>query len=219
MSETFYLPREQQAELAELLDQVPFLVGQLAITITRQDRLGAGPRISRGKTAQPLPYNVGASAAADALHDELAGWVKLVCEQRQLEYTHDFGNNTISLARWLRRWIIALALTEGSDTALLDIETVILDARRAIDRPAERRPHINPELLAESDRQLLNARGIEHLARELDTRYRNLTRRRVHALHEAGRITPAANIEGMHLFRLGDVLVAHLTHPIRRKIA
>lgn len=217
MSETFYLPREQQAELVELLDQVPFLVEQLAITICRQDRLGAGPRISRGKSAQPLPFNVDASAAADALHDELTKWVRAVCEQRNL--TYDSRNDTISLARWLRRWHIALALTEGSDTALHDIEAVILDARRAIDRPSPQRPHINPQLLAEADRQLLNARGIEHLARELDTRYRNLNRRRVHALHEAGRITPAANIEGMHLFRVGDVLVAHLSHPAKQKTA
>lgn len=213
----YYLDRQQQTELAELLGQVPFLVEQLAITITRQDRLGTGPRISRGKTEQPLPFNVGASDAADRLHWELAQWVRAVCEQRQLDY--DSRDDTISLARWLRRWIIALALTEGADTALLDIEAAILDARRAIDRPAERRPHIDPQLLAEADRQLLNARGIEHLARELDTRYRNLTRRRVHALHEAGRITPAANIEGMHLFRVGDVLVAHLANPIRRKTA
>ena len=218
MSETFYLPRDQQAQLVELLDQIPFLVEQLAITICRQDRLGGGPRISRGKTAQPLPYNTNASDAADALHDELAGWVRRVCEQRQLDY-HEGRDNTISLARWLRRWTIALALTEGAETALHDIETVILDARNAIDRPPQHRPHIDPELLAEADRQLLNARGIEHLARELDTRYRNLNRRRVHALHEAGRITPAANIEGMHLFRVGDVLVAHLDHPIRRKTA
>lgn len=137
MSETFYLPREQQAQLAELLDQVPFLVEQLAITICRQDRLGAGPRISRGKSAQPLPYNANASEAADALHDELTQWVRAVCEQRNL--TYDSRNDTISLARWLRRWHIALALTEGSDTALHDIEAVILDARRAIDRPPPRR--------------------------------------------------------------------------------
>lgn len=217
MSETFYLPRDQQAQLAELLDQIPFLVEQLAITITRQDRLGAGPRISRCKTEQPLPFNIDASEVADRLHWELAQWVRAVCEQRQLDY--DSRDDTISLARWLRRWTIALALAEGSDTALTDIETVILDARRAIDRPPPHRPHINPELLAEADRQLLNARGIEHLARELDTRYRNLNRRRVHALHEAGRITPAANIEGTHLYRIGDVLEAHLTHPIRQKTA
>lgn len=217
MSETFYLPREQQAELVELLDQVPFLVEQLAITITRQDRLGAGPRISRGKTTQPLPYNANASEAADNLHWELTGWVRRVCEQRNL--TYDSRNNTISLARWLRRWIIALALTEGAEAALIDIEAAVSEARHAIDRPPPHRPHINPELLAEADRQLLNARGIEHLARELDTRYRNLNRRRVHALHEAGRITPAANIEGTHLYRIGDVLVAHLSHPIRRKTA
>ncbi|CCW14620.1 hypothetical protein [Rhodococcus aetherivorans] len=218
MSETFYLPRDQQAQLVELLDQVPFLVEQLAITICRQDRLGAGPRISRGKQASPLPYNVGASDAADALHDELASWVRLVSEQRQLDY-HEDRDDTISLARWLQRWHIALALTEGAETALLDIETVILDARRAIDRPPPRRPHIDPTLINEATNQLLNARGIEHLARELDTRYRNLNRRRVHALHEAGRITPAANIEGTHLYRIGDVLEAHLTHPIRRKTA
>lgn len=219
MSDTdhYFISRAEQQQLTELLDTIPALIDDLTITIARQDRLGNGPRISRGKSAQPLPYNVNASEVADQLHNELASWVRHTCEHRTMSY--DSNNDTISLARWLRRWIIALALTEGSDTALTDIEAVILDARRAIDRPPPQRPHINPELLAEADRQLLNARGIEHLARELDTRYRNLTRRRVHALHEAGRITPAANIEGMHLFRVGDVLVAHLANPIRRKTA
>lgn len=213
MSETFYLPREQQAELVELLDQVPFLVEQLAITITRQDRLGAGPRISRGKTEQPLPFNVDASEVADRLHWELAQWVRAVCEQRQLDY--DSRDDTISLARWLRRWIIALALTEGSETALIDIEAVIFDARRAIDRPPRNPPPRDDD---EARRALLNASGIEKLAQQLDPRYRTLTAARVDSLHRAGHIEPVHNAGGIgKLYLVGDVLDAHLTVKTRRR--
>lgn len=216
MSETFYLPREQQAELAELLDQVPFLVEQLAITITRQDRLGAGPRISRGKTAQPLPYNVGASNAADALHDELAGWVRRVCEQRNL--TYGSRNDTISLARWLRRWIIALALTEGADTALIDIEAVILDARHAIDRPAER-PRSQPDQceIAEADRMVLNASAASRLAKSIG--YQTLTVRRIKYLRESGRITPIPTAGRSLVFLFGDIRKAHIESAEEEPVA
>lgn len=214
MSEASYLPRWQQQELIELLAEIPFLVEQLAITITRQDRLGAGPRISRGKTEQPLPYNVNASEAADELHHELASWVRRVCEQRQLDY--DSRDDTIGLARWLRRWIIALALTEGAETALLDIEAVILNARHAIDRPPQNpRP---PRDDTEARRAILNASGIEKLTQQLDPRYRNLTAARVDSLHRAGHITPVHNVGGIgRLYLVGDVLDAHLNVKTRKR--
>ncbi|WML63641.1 hypothetical protein [Rhodococcus sp. AH-ZY2] len=137
MSETFYLPREQQAELTELLDTIPALIDDLTITIAKQDRLGNGPRISRGKTAQPLPFNVNASEAADQLHNELASWVRHTCEHRTMSY--DSSNDTLSLTRWLKRWIIALALSPGSEEALPAIRAAIHHARRATDRPATKR--------------------------------------------------------------------------------
>lgn len=206
----YFISRAEQQQLTELLDTIPALVEDLAVTVSRQDRLGNGPRISRGKQAQPLPYNVNASEAADQLHNELASWVRHTCEHRTMSY--DSSNDTLSLARWLKRWIIALALSPGSEEALPAIRAAIHHARRATDRPN----HKTPGDINEAANQTLNARGIENLARELDDRFRTLTRRRVHSLHEAELIQPIVKIEGMHLFNVGDVLIAHLSHPIRK---
>lgn len=227
MSETFYLPREQQAELAELLypghqapphiwaASIPSLVEDLAVAIARQDRMGTGMRIRSGSDEQPLPYNDDASRTADELHNELAGWARLVIDQRHIDY--DAGNNTIDIARWLKRWIIALAMCEGAETALVDIRKAVKRTRRIIDRPQDPR-WMNADQLEASDSRL-NARGIEALARELGEQYANLNRDRVRTLHSAGKIQPVhidEDSDEQYLFRVGDVLAAHLAHPTRR---
>ncbi len=227
MSETFYLPRPQQQELAQLLHpghqapehiraaSIPSLVEDLAIAIARQDRMGTGMRIRSGSDEQPLPFNDDASQAADELHNELAGWARLVIEQRHIDY--DAGNNTIDIARWLKRWIIALALCEGAETALVDIRKVVKRTRCVVDRPKDPR-WMHADRLEASD-STLNARGIEALARELGEQYAGLNRDRVRTLHSAGKIQPVHIDEGsdeQFLFRVGDVLAAHLTHPTRR---
>lgn len=136
MTDDFFLDRPSQAALVELLDQIPGLVEDLAIAITRQDRMASGIKIAKGSDEQPLPFNEDASESARALHDELARWVRLTCEQRRMTYAHT--DDTINLARWLQRWIIALAMTEGADQALHDIRYTIRSARASCDRPREK---------------------------------------------------------------------------------
>ncbi|WP_343466368.1 hypothetical protein AAI421_14535 [Rhodococcus aetherivorans] len=137
MSETFYLPREQQTELVELLDQVPDTIEDLTIAVTRQDRIGGNNlRIRSGIGEQPLPLNLNASEASDVLHDTLASWVRHTCEHRALDYTG--RGDTMNLARWLKRWIVALALSPGADESLGEIRHAIHNARRACDRPRDK---------------------------------------------------------------------------------
>lgn len=139
----FYLPRDQQDALVELLATIPTLVEDLAVTLTRQDRIGSSIRTGRGSDDQPLPYSIHASDAADLLHDTLAAWVRHVTEQRALPSPQ--RNDTLGLARWLTRWIVALALTPGADEAPGEIRHAIAQARRACDKPREKRVHRPPE--------------------------------------------------------------------------
>jgi len=132
----YYLPRSDQDKLVAILGTIPSLVEDLAVTLCKQDRISqSGPRISTGKNAQPLPYSPEASEAADLLHDTLAAWVKVVCDQRALEAPGH--NDTKSLARWLHRWHIALAMTEGAQESFNEIAYAVGVARRAVDRPQD----------------------------------------------------------------------------------
>lgn len=160
MTDDFYLDRPSQAALVELLEQIPGLVEDLTIAITRQDRFSTGMRIRRGSDEQPLPLNGYASDAARDLHSELSRWVRMVVEQRQLDYTGP--DATISLAWWLKRWIIALALTPGSEEAVDDIQHAMRKARAAVDRPREkgsegRPPGENLEAVPLTKRELREA--------------------------------------------------------------
>ncbi|WP_072689305.1 hypothetical protein [Rhodococcus marinonascens] len=130
-----FLTRAEIRQLVTMLQEIPELVEDLAITITRQDRIVAkgGPKLSRGSDEQPLVFNVNASEVADDLHGTLVGWVRHVCESRAMAYEGHVS--TLSLARWLDRHVISLAMTEGSEEALDEISYAMRRARRAMDLP------------------------------------------------------------------------------------
>lgn len=131
----YFMPRPDQDTLVEILTEIPALVEDLTIAITRQDRIAVGGlRTRNGSDAQPLPLNIAAMEAADLLHDTLAAWTNLVCEQRNYPKP---SNDTLTLGRWLTTHVIALALTEGAGEALGEIRHAIRQARRATDRPRD----------------------------------------------------------------------------------
>ncbi|WP_280479113.1 hypothetical protein [Nocardia asiatica] len=216
-----FIPRHELTKLRELLLQIPSLAVDLGVAITKQARLGeiGKGRKPRRPSEQPLPYHIDAAAVADELHNELTGWVRVVCEQRAIEYTGP--TSTPGLARWLERHIIALAMTEGSETALTEIGRIFDVADRIVCPPALRIV-VDAEKLATARRQALNASGIAALAKELGEEFRHLTKRRVFVLREAKLIQPLPGpwrADWPLLFRVGDVLDAHLTLPIRARHA
>lgn len=213
-----FITKHELTKLREVLAEIPTLAADLPVTITKQARLG---EVGRGRkprrpSEQPLPYHVDAARVADELHNALAGWVRLTCEQRAMDYTGP--TSTAGLARWLDRHYIALAMTEGSETALEELGHLADVAHRIICPPPS--PIVvDAASLARARAQLLNPNGIATLARELGEEYRHLTRRRVHVLKEAGLIRPVPG-PWLHLmFNVGDVLDAHLLLPIRERHA
>lgn len=242
-ADQFYIDRNEQRRLSERLRKVPGLVPELDIAVMKQDRLGGnGRRGGRQRPSeQPLPYSADASDVYDRLHSTLVSWARLVCEQRGRRYlpvrfTHPpefvgpllpgqsrmprgYIDNTSGVSRWLDRHLIALAMTEGADRAYSEISDVVREAE-VIACPPAARIVIDEGRVAQARRERLNAHGIGMLAKELGEEYRNLTERRVQTLHEAGKIreVPGPWLPGHPtLYVVGDVMDAHLLHPIRKR--
>lgn len=214
MSETFYLDREGQRKLVKALREIPSLVEDLAVTITKRDRLTRpepGGRSSVERVEMPLPINIDAVDAADALCACLLRWVQDVCQARQLPYPWSGSTNTLTLAAWLDRNVIALALTDGAENAPGQIGHHVKMARRAVDLPPD-------EICAEPDMEkinlsydmLLTARELSGIMPQLGEK--PLKADTIHSWTDTRRHGANAlqhrEIPGVkgHVYRLGDVL-------------
>ena len=207
----FYLDRRGQRELVVILGGVPSLAEDLMVTLTKQSRTARREMASRPrKRESALPLHMGAAHESAELHNCLTTWVRAVCEQRSLDY--DGTDDVIGLARWLRRWIIALAMTEGADDALPEIKDQVARCRRITDIPPEDEVVIDQDRLRRANRQVLTAGQVERIAGQLGEIGRGLTKGRVETLAKRKHIHPAAIDGKTRFFRFGDVLDAHLRH-------
>ncbi|MFC9769176.1 hypothetical protein [Rhodococcus jostii] len=216
-----FLSREEIRKLVALLREMPELVEELAVTITRQDRIGTpGSAGKRRGEEQPLPFNATAAEAADDLHTTLVAWVRHVCESRRVDY--DGRDGTCGVARWLDRNVIALAMTEGSGEALDEIQYAMRRARWATDRPAVKsRPpvHDEPEWALVQDLEL-TAAIIARMCRTLG--FDGLSQRRIKTLTANGALAPLRTVcvgkKKLAIYRVGDVITAHKTHATRQHV-
>lgn len=202
-----FITRDEIQKLVTLLREIPEIVEELAVTLTRQDCLGkGGAKVSMGEREQPLPFNVNASEVSDDLHNTLVGWVRHVCESRVLDYTG--STSTIGLARWLDRNVIALAMSEGSGTALDEVQYAMRRARWATDRPD--RPDstwVDPGVLEEARSAIGTAADLEKILRGMGDP--TLTRKRITYLDRLGELSRITLPDGTTVFTVGDVLDAH----------
>lgn len=213
-----YLDAAALRELAELLAGIPSLAEDLEDAVTGRARLGtANIRLSSRTSDQPLPFSVGAAKVRDHLHAGLVAWVRLVCEQRALDYSGP--TSTAGLALWLRQNLIALAMTEGVESAPSDIRSAVEAAERVVCPPSQRFT-VDAASIEAARRARLNASGIVTLAKELGEPFCTVTVRRIQTLRDAGRVAPVPGPwapDWPEQFLVGDVLDAHLAHPIRRR--
>lgn len=210
MTVEFFLDRKEQRLLREKLEQVPGLVEDLSVTITRQARIAprASMKLHRHKPESKLPYHIAAADAADELQNCLSTWVRFTCESRQLP--NATKADTISLARWLNRNMISLALCEGSDTAYVDIAHFIDECRRQVDLPPDDVIfEIDRTRLAQANRQIVTAGQVEKIATRLGKLAAGLNKRRVETLDKGGALKACAIDGDVKFYKLGDVLDAH----------
>lgn len=211
MTMDFFMPRQDQIKLREELASIPRMIGELSVTLTRQARIQR-PGLSMSRRPKPesqVPIHIGAHNAADVLHNCLGTWVRLVCEQRAIVW--DKGNDIITLAKWLRVNMIALALTEGSEEAYEDIKAAIDECWRQIDIPADDDIVIDRGRVHEANRLVVTAGQVEKLANKMGAIGKGLNKRRVETLaaRRKNPLRPCAVDGDVKFFRLGDVLDAH----------
>ncbi|WP_405134026.1 hypothetical protein [Nocardia sp. NBC_01388] len=213
-----YLDHAAVRDLAQQLREIPSLAEDLEDTVACRTRLGdPNLRLNARSSDQPLPFSPAAAKVRDRLHSILVSWVRLVCEQRGLEYSGD--PSTAGLARWLDRNLIALAMTEGVETAPAEIRSVI-EAALLIICPPLAPIVVDVNQIEAARRVRLNASGIVTLAKELGEPFRTVTVRRIQVLRDAGKISPTPGPWAMswpEQYVVGEVLDAHLAHPIRKR--
>ncbi|NKT91764.1 hypothetical protein GS854_01600 [Rhodococcus hoagii] len=211
MADQFFITRAEMQALASLLREIPELIADLAITLTRQDNVAGGSvRIASGSDEQPLPINLAASDAHDLLRSTLAAWVRHVTETRGVTYGGLRG--TAGIATWLADHVTSLAMTEGCEEAYDEIAYAMGECRRTCDRPKDRAvlptdPHSEAivfglELSAKECADLARTSGVD-----------GLTKRRVLYLVEVGAVQPlrTVTVRGSEspVLRMGEVLAAH----------
>lgn len=211
VADSYFLDKGSQHKLREELASVPRMIGELSVTLTRQARIQR-PGLSMSRRPKPesqVPIHIGAHNAADVLHNCLGTWVRLVCEQRAIVW--DKGNDIITLAKWLRVNMIALALTEGSEEAYEDIKAAIDECWRQIDIPADDDIVIDRGRVHEANRLVVTAGQVEKLANKMGAIGKGLNKRRVETLaaRRKNPLRPCAVDGDVKFFRLGDVLDAH----------
>ncbi|MFE6863627.1 hypothetical protein [Nocardia sp. NPDC057668] len=213
-----FLDRAAVLDLVRMLREIPELAVDLEDAVLRRSRLG-GPnlRLSSRSGDQPLPFSPAAARARDQLHAVLVSWVRLICEQRGLDYTG--GTSTGGLARWLDRNVIALAMTEGAETAPAEIRAAVQTALHVICPPTSQ-IEVDAAQLEAARTARLNVNGIATLAKEMGEAFQSITVRRIQTLRDAGRISPVPGPwapDWPELFVVGEVLEAHLAHPARKR--
>lgn len=213
-----YLDRAALKDLSELLREIPGLTADLDDAVACRTRLtDPANRVSPRSNDQPLPFNPKAAAVRDHLHATLVAWVRLVCEQRAVDYS---GNpSTAGLSRWLDRNLIALAMTEGVDAAPADLRSAVDAAARIICPPAVEIV-IDASQIEAARRVRLNISGIALLAKELGEPFNTVTPRRIQTLRDAGRLGSVPgpwSPDWPEQFIVGEVFDAHLAYPMRKR--
>ncbi|NKW34842.1 hypothetical protein GS942_23420 [Rhodococcus hoagii] len=218
MADQLNLDRSQIRLLVDRLDLiVEWVAEELENAITCQvaftDKTLA--RIS-SDGENPLMFNERASNAAHELLGTLRTWTNYVATEKGLPWPGD--GRAPHYARWLSRHIYDVAGTDRAGEAFTEILDAYDNALHTIDRPAQKTRLIDDAKVHEARAWELHRDGIQAAAREIGGPYTGLTARRVRTLARAGRIQPLRCVveTRAEIYRLGDVLDAHLAHPQRR---
>lgn len=208
-----FLSRAECKRLVEYLREIPDLIEPLALAYLRQSRRGLDASTTRRPPQSTPPVDVEADQLAEDLHNTLTGWIRVVCDQRALENP---GATTLAgAAKWLDKYVISLAMTEGALAAFDDITEGIERVKSRLLMPDV--GALTEEELTGANRMILTAYQIDRALPLLGDRGEGLNRRRVEILARAGVLQPCDRDPdtGTKFFRLGDILAAHQIHPRR----
>lgn len=118
------------------LGDVAAIVGELDVTLSKQAKIGVGGKSGKGGTHEKWPINMGAVEAADNLSNVLTTWA------RDVNGDHGFTPATVNITRVaasvLLTYIDAIRRHAAVVELVDEITDAIAQARRAVDRPADR---------------------------------------------------------------------------------
>lgn len=118
------------------LTDVPALSTELDVTLSRQSAVGH--RVGSRSAGAPLPYDTRASAVAHNLRNTLQTWVRLVADEKYSDSRILPADTVSAMAGWLVSEVEYLRHHEAAVEAVTEITAAVDDARRIVDRPADR---------------------------------------------------------------------------------
>lgn len=118
-------------DLARDLGKVPGLAVELDVSLAKQTP-GSG---QRGSGERGLPYDLGASEAADQLRAVLVGWVRVLQDERSEAWPVDV---LAEMARWLSMRLGRLERHPAAVETHWEITDAVRRAEKAVDRPEGR---------------------------------------------------------------------------------
>ena len=130
---TLFLCRTDTEALADMLDGLPRWIGHLTEAALGQTRLGDPQRRHRGDE-QPMRYNPKAATLLQRVHATLGAWIRHLCEARAL--TPPEIVSAPQRCQWLRTQVNAIAADETAAECYNEIEALIADIERRINRPS-----------------------------------------------------------------------------------
>lgn len=225
------------AMLRNLLRAVPDAMRELTITLTKRSRTRppTGPQVAAPEIDPvKMPFNVGASRAKSDLKAVLAGWTRLVAEERPARL--DCRENPTSMSGWLLQHIDWLRHYSGAADMLAEVRDTVQAVERNIDI-REQLVYVGPcggscpgDLWAWPDAPTVTCRecftvwDVEERKRRNVTVARNIvapaeliataltsngvpvTAERIYKWRARGWLVPVSTSPtGRHSFRLGDV--------------
>ena len=116
------------------LGDVASIVGELDISLSKQARIGTPGK--SGLARERIPINVGAMIAADNLGNVLTTWARDVTGEDWRPPV--VGNSTAYASRVLLGWVSHIRRHPAVTELVDEITDAIVQARRAVDRPADR---------------------------------------------------------------------------------
>jgi hypothetical protein len=112
------------------LAEMPALLNDLSVTLSRQARIGGHTNGSRA-FERPLPYDPRASEAGDVLRSTLVGWVRDLHDGAE----HWPTDSLHGMALWLNGRLPRLLAHPAAEEAVDEIRFAVELCKRAIDRP------------------------------------------------------------------------------------
>lgn len=218
---------------------------ELLVTATRQDAIADKHARVGGTRERPLGYRPDVSDAEHLLHATLIYWGRLVAEANGVPLYELPVAQAALMANWLTVHRETIRRHDGAARMLAELRMANTNARRLIDRPAERvylgRCDCERELYAREGagqvacrhcktvhnvrqrRDLLRDIIRDHLATAADIAAgigelhgTDINRKRINQWHSRNRLTSyGRSPDGYPLFRIGDVLDLATARPPR----